>query len=161
MLWFVCFVINFSNETGLIFNLHQWENFQTLVPKEKEGNKEYSIGSPAFSFVRLHQQSDNNSLGSFQGPLRSVCMYNYTNNQHLNLPNQYSITLRITRPKRSWGVGLQSLLLGVFVTKINVSSGIKIDDNLYLSWRRWRRAAAAARCSLHTSLANRQQRHVA
>lgn len=29
--------------------------------------------------------------------------------------------------------GDQSLLLGVFITKINVSSGIKIDDNLYLS----------------------------
>lgn len=31
------------------------------------------------------------------------------------------------------GAGNQSLLLGVFVTKINVSSGIKIDDNLSLS----------------------------
>lgn len=59
-------------------------------------------------------------------------MYNYTKNQHLNLPDQYSITLRITRPWVMRG-GNQSLLLGVFVTKINVSSGIKIDNNLYLS----------------------------
>lgn len=54
--------------------------------------------------------------------------------QHFNLPDQYSITLRITRPwvMKGWE-GNQSLPLGVFVRKINVSSGIKIDDNLYLS----------------------------
>lgn len=58
-------------------------------------------------------------------------MYNYTNNQQGDLPDQYSIRLRISGSWGGWGG--QSLLLGVFITKINVSSGIKIDDNLYLS----------------------------
>ena len=62
-------------------------------------------------------------------------MYNYTNNQYLNPPDRYSNELRIIQATGDEGMGgkSQSLLLGVFDTKINVSSGIKIDDNLYHS----------------------------
>lgn len=64
-------------------------------------------------FIGLHQQSRSwrftdknfNSLDSYhQGLYRSVCMYNYTNNQHINLPDEYSITLRnhrVTKGRKS------------------------------------------------------------
>lgn len=53
-----------------------------------------------------------------------------------------------------WGGGWwgnQSLLLGVFITKINVSSGNKIDDTLLsLSVFQEAHGATAALRSLHT-----------
>lgn len=67
----------------------------------------------------------------FRSSRCSERMYNHTSNQQLICPiNTQSHWEPAGEVRRGRG---QSLLLGVFITKINVSSGIKIDDNLYLS----------------------------
>ena len=78
--------------------------------------------------LNVHRQT---SEFRFRSSGCSERMYNHTSNQQLICPiNTQSHWEPAGEARRGRG---QSLLLGVFVTKINVSSGIKIDDNLYLS----------------------------
>lgn len=108
------------------------------------------------------------SVHIIEVPSMSACMYNYTNNQHFNLPDQYSIPLRIVQAVGDEGMGGGSVFAAGCLRYKNKrllwyqnrQQSFESFSVLGSSRRRWHNTTGALR-SLHASSADLQLRHAA